>query len=187
MNSNETVWSVDDPESALIREVYARYGLAMYMAQVLEHAIVNLLLVLRFLPTRPKHKDAVSWEAAFDDFYAGEFGKTFGNMLRKLESLELVPVVLLARLRQAKEVRDVLAHSFFRDNDLAFMTQHGRAQMIAFCDNAIVEFKAIDTELDELCAPHRGRYGMTEEWLERKFQEMQAQAIHDFGSDAERP
>ncbi|MEO7384783.1 MAG: hypothetical protein ABIU18_07605 [Novosphingobium sp.] len=177
MNSDETVWPVDDPESELIREVYARYGLAMFMAQVLEHAIVNMLLMLRFLPTRPDYTNAASWEGAFDDFCAGEFGKTFGNMLRTLESLELVPAVLLARLRQAKNVRDCLAHSFFRDNDLAFMTQQGRAQMIAFCDDAVGEFKAIDIEIDELCASQRDRYGITIEWLEQKFMEMQAQAI----------
>jgi hypothetical protein len=33
------------------REVYARYGLAMYFAQVVEHAIVNLMIALR-LPQR---------------------------------------------------------------------------------------------------------------------------------------
>jgi hypothetical protein len=33
------------------REVYARYGLAMYFAQVVEHAIVNLMIALR-LPER---------------------------------------------------------------------------------------------------------------------------------------
>jgi hypothetical protein len=87
MNRLEAIWDVSDPESALIREVYARYGLAMYMAQVLEHAIVNALLVLRFLPTRPVHNSKESWESAFDDFYIGEFGKTFGNMLKTLALL----------------------------------------------------------------------------------------------------
>jgi hypothetical protein len=33
-----------DPESWLSREVFARFGLAMYSSQVLEHGIVNLVV-----------------------------------------------------------------------------------------------------------------------------------------------
>lgn len=182
MNPADAIWPVDDPESALVREVYARYGLAMYMAQVLEHAIVNALLVLRFLPTRPDHQSKESWEAAFDDFYVGEFGKTFGNMLRTLATLDIAQSPLMERLRGAKKTRDILAHSFFRDHDLAFMTQAGRAEMIVFCEAAVAEFKAIDEELEALCVPYRNRFGMTDEWIERKYQDMLTQAQREHGA-----
>ena len=42
----------DDPESEHIKEVYARFGLALYYAQVLEHAIVNALVVVDLIPAR---------------------------------------------------------------------------------------------------------------------------------------
>ncbi|WP_168727376.1 hypothetical protein [Sphingomonas sp. CCH10-B3] len=176
MNRLEAIWDVSDPESALIREVYARYGLAMYMAQVLEHAIVNALLVLRFLPTRPVHNSKESWESAFDDFYVGEFGKTFGNMLKTLDSLCILPPEIILKLRAAKSTRDMLAHSFFRDHDLQFITQSGRVAMIDVCEAAIAEFKAADDELDAFCAPFRLRFGMTDEWIDQKFRELEAQA-----------
>ena len=34
------------------KEVFARFGLAMYRAQVLEHGIVNALAVLDLIPSR---------------------------------------------------------------------------------------------------------------------------------------
>ena len=108
MNPADTILPIDDPESALVRKVYARYGLAMYMAQVLEHAIVHALLVLRFLPTRPDHRSNETWESAFDDFYVCEVGKTFDNVLRNLLALDIVPLPLMDRLREAKKTRDSL-------------------------------------------------------------------------------
>ncbi len=175
MNLLEAIWDVNDPESALTREVFARYGLAMYMAQVLEHSIVNALIVLRFLPTRPHHSSKESWEAAFDDFYNNEFGKTLGNMINTLDRLDIVPQHLVLQLRSIKKNRDVLAHSFFREHDLKFETQAGRVEMIAFCESAIAEFKAADEELEAFCAPYRRRYGMTDEWIEQKLSERKAQ------------
>ena len=176
MNPLESIWDAEDPESTLIREVYARYGLAMYMAQVLEHAVVNALLILQFLPTRPDHKSKESWESAFDDFYDGEFGRTFGNMLKTLDGLNILPPALISKLRAAKSTRDRLAHSFFRDRDLQFFTQSGRVSMIDDCEVAIAEFKAADGELEAFCAPFRLRFGMTDEWIEQKVRELETQA-----------
>lgn len=107
------IWPAEDEESVQIREVYSRYGLAMYQAQVLEHGMVNAVIVARMLPTMLEHPDRSVWEEAFDRVYDAELAKTFGNMLRALEPLGLHPD-LLGRLRAAKVERDRLAHRFFR-------------------------------------------------------------------------
>lgn len=176
MDPTDLIWPADDPESEVVREVYARYGLAMYSAQVLEHAIVNMVIVLRFMPTRSTHQSQESWEAAFDDFCIGEFGKTLGNMLRTLEKLNIVPEPLIERLRRAKEIRDVLAHRFFRKHDWDFMKQDGRAEMIVYCERAVEEFKAIDAELDTLCLSFLNQFGLTDECIKARYAEMLAQA-----------
>lgn len=176
MNPLESIWDAGDPESALIREVYARYGLTMYMAQVLEHAVVNALLVLRFLPKRPDHNSNESWESAFDDFYGRELGKTFGTTLKTLDGLSILTPELISKLRAAKSTRDRLAHSFFRDRDLQFFTQSGRVSMIDDCEAAIAEFEAADGELEAFCAPFRLRFGITDEWIEQMVRELEVQA-----------
>lgn len=109
----------------------------MHMAQVLEHAMVNAVMVISHLPTMRDHPDRASWEASFDGRYAAELAQTYGNMLKTLARLDGFPANLLDLLRAAKENRDVLAHRFFRQNDLAFMNPDGRKATIAWCEQSV--------------------------------------------------
>lgn len=138
----------------------------MYQAQVLEHGMVNAVIVARMLPTMREHPDRSSWEVAFDRAYDAELAKTFGNMLRALESVGL-SCDLLTRLRTAKVERDRLAHRFFREHAENFLSRSGRTCMIAECEEAIESFGALDAELEELTRPRREQHGITAEWLDR--------------------
>lgn len=159
------IWPADDEDAVQIREVYSRYGLAMYQAQVLEHGIVNAVIVARMLPTIRGHPERTAWEAAFDRAYDAELAKTFGNMLRALATLGL-PDDLMDGLRVAKVERDRLAHRFFREHDEDFLGRSGRTAMIAECERAIEAFAAVDAELEAFMRLQRERYGITEEWIE---------------------
>lgn len=159
------IWPAEDEDSIQIREVYSRYGLAMYQAQVLEHGMVNAVIVARMLPTMREHSDRSAWEDAFDRAYDVELAKAFGNMLRALEPLAL-PDDLMVRLRAAKIERDHLAHRFFREHDEDFLGKAGRIRMIAECEAIIERLSVIDTELEALMQPLRERYGITAEWIE---------------------
>jgi hypothetical protein len=159
------IWPASDEDSVQIREVYSRYGLAMYQAQVLEHGMVNVVIVARMLPKMRDHSDRPAWEDAFDRAYDVELAKTFGNMLRALEPLKL-PEELVDRLRVAKIERDRLAHRFFREHDEDFLGRTGRTVMIAECEDAIEMFTAIDADLEEHMRPQRERRGITSEWIE---------------------
>ena len=172
----------DDEEAVQIREVYSRYGLAMYQAQVLEHGMVNAVIIARMLPTMRRHPDRSAWEEAFDRAYDVELAKTFGNMLRALGLLN-PPEELLERLRGAKFERDRLAHRFFREHDEDFLGRAGRTRMIAECEDAIELFSAIDADLEEHIRPQRERHGITSEWIERHLAAALATAsAHDAAS-----
>lgn len=161
-----SIWPADDEDAVQIREVYSRYGLAMYQAQVLEHGIVNAVIIARMLPTMRLHPNRSAWEDAFDRAYDIELAKTFGNMLRALEPLNL-PEELLERLRGAKSERDRLAHRFFREHDKDFLSRTGRTKMIAKCEQAIEMLSATDVDLEKQMRPQRERHGITDEWIER--------------------
>lgn len=173
---NAKVYPAHDPESVLIREVYARYGLAMFMAQVLEHGIVNAMLAIKILPLRVNHTAAKEWEAALDDFFSAEFEKTFGGLVTTLTKAVALPDEVKDRLIAARDTRNMLAHRFFRNHDMHFMTTEGRGAMIAICDHAAEEFSALDQALEAFCAPHREKHGITQAWLGEKFAEMEAEA-----------
>lgn len=164
-----SLWPASDFGSAQIREVYARYGLAMYMAQVLEHAMVNAVIVMRTLPAMRDHADETSWHATFDSAFEAGLARTYGNMLRQLETLERFPSELLDRLRVAKEDRDILAHRFFRQNDLAFMNPNGRTSMIAWCEERVDLFKGLSDDIEALLGPIQAQHGITREWVDAAY------------------
>ncbi|WP_341988716.1 hypothetical protein [Azorhizobium sp. AG788] len=159
------IWPAENEDDVQMREVYSRYGLAMYCAQVLEHGMVNAVIIARMLPTLRGHPDRSAWEDAFDRAYDVEFAKTFGNMLRALGQFNL-PEELMERLRGAKSERDRLAHGFFREHAEDFLGRAGRIRMTAECEDAIEMFSTIDADLEEHMRPQRERYGITNEWIE---------------------
>jgi hypothetical protein len=140
----------------------------MSQAQVLEHGIVNTMLVFCLMPTMGAHATEESWQAAFDRFYDAEFGKTFGNMLKGLASIKDFPSDLLERLRGAKVERDHLAHRFFREHDMDFMTREGRTRMIAECEDLIERFGELDQMIEAFAHEQREKYGFTKEWIDEK-------------------
>lgn len=170
------IWPVLGFDEAQVREVYSRFGRAMFSAQVLEHGIVNALLVLRLMPTMKDHAGRTSWDEAFDRFYDSELAKTFGNMVRALEQTGAFSSDLIDRLRAAKVQRDHLAHRFFRDHDLDFMTKPGRVKMIAECEDLIEQFQEIDREIEVVVSPERERFGITPEWIDEHVSLMEAEA-----------
>lgn len=175
------IWHADDPKAVQIREVYARYGLAMYKAQVLEHGIVNAVIIANVLPTMSDYTDRITWEEDFDRAFVRELAKTFGNMLRALEPLRL-PNEIMVRLREAKLERDRLAHRFFREHDENFLNQRGRITMITECEAVIEFFSEVGADLEAHMRPLRERYGITDEWVEEKVASAVAAGEPDSGS-----
>ena len=141
----------------------------MYMVQVLEHAMVNAALVMKFLPTVREYSGGETWEKAFDKFYDVELSQTFGNMIRALSGIDGFPSDLLARLRASKEPRDTLAHRFFWQNDRAFISDAGRKGMIGWCERHISLFETLSDDLDDFTRPYRIKYGISDEWIEQVF------------------
>ena len=67
------------------KTVYAHFGLAMYLAQVLEHGLVNALVYVDLLPSRAgKPLLRKQWESEYDSFTAGHFQTTLGKMIHSL-------------------------------------------------------------------------------------------------------
>jgi len=166
-----SIWPAHGEEACQMREVYSRYGLAMYFAQVLEHSIVNTLMMMRLMPTITDFSDRQAWEEAFDEFFDQQFGKTFGNMLRELETTNALPQDITNQLRLAKFERDYLAHKFFRENAQEMMSPLGRTQMVCRCEQSIELFQVADERLEEFAAPYREKSGLTDEkvnkWIAR--------------------
>ncbi len=163
----------DDVLAEEVKEVYARFGLAFYHAQVLEHSIVNALLILDLIPTRRHNVSSQDeWESIVEAFMGHHFEATMGRMIQNLRSVTEVPSDLEVRLRDALRRRNWLAHDFFRERAVELTTSAGRDQMISEVDECRACFEASDERLEEIVTPVRNKVGITDQLLEQKLQEM---------------
>jgi hypothetical protein len=148
------------------REVYAGYGLAMYFAQVVEHAIVNLMIALR-LPER-----GVLTKRDIDQFMDEAFTMTFGRLLKELRRMDQPTHLLQRDLDQARDVRNWLAHRYFRDRSVQFMSPAGRAAMLEELGDATNLFLQVNEGLERLSAEVRAANNVSEDAVHQEYEQL---------------
>jgi len=167
-------------EDEHVKEVYARFGLAIYFAQVLEHAVVNSLVLVEFFPTHVKSfTTREAWEKEVDGFMARHFAATLGRLIGRLSSVIPVPPDLEGMLREALSMRNWLAHEYFRERATDFMTERGRDRMIDELEAARALLQRADARLNALIRPVRQKHGLTEEKIQKIYDETLAKAGGD--------
>jgi hypothetical protein len=158
-----------DNEVEHIKEVNARFGLAVYFSQVLEHGIVNALLIVDLIPSR-RHlapsKD--QWAAEVDAFTGHHFEDTIGRLINSLRSVTRLGAGLESILRNALDKRNWLVHEYFRERAEEFISDIGRQLMLKEIDECRELFQLADASLDAIVGPLRTTQGITDEWIERE-------------------
>ena len=152
MSSGNPDWRDDLPVDAQQRrEVFARYGVAMYYAQCLEHQLGLMLASMcnhGFLTVPHEARDAL-----FDQ----ELSKALGKMAQGLKKTMPVSPTLKDRLTRAVEVRNWLAHRYFRERAREILSLRGREVMISELQERADFLQALDNEFT----------GIMEKWLSR--------------------
>jgi hypothetical protein len=148
------------------REVYARYGLAMYFAQVVEHAIVNLMIALR-LPER-----GALTQRDIDQFMDEAFAMTFGRLLKELRRTGQPTHFVQRDLDQARDMRNWLAHRYFRDRAVQFMSPAGRVVMLEELDDATNLFLQVNESLERLSAEVRAANNVGEHAVRQEYEQL---------------
>jgi hypothetical protein len=150
-----------DPESHQIREVYARFGLAMYLAQNIERGLAMALAV------NGHEKIMTAWD--YDARLAENYKATFGTLVSKFIALADSEYAEMAeRLTKANDRRNELAHHYFWDRAIQFCSDKGRAEMIDELDHIRDEFTALDEELCRLAEESIRRRGYSPELLRQR-------------------
>ena len=159
------------------KEVYARFGLAVYQAQVLETGLIQALVALDFLPTNASHiSEKIDWSQKFDSFYDERAALTMGNLIKALRKLTSVPDDLEEQLRTALEERKFLVHHYFRERIMLFTTKIGRDKMIEDFTRCGKVFIAADRRLEEIVAPIHARFGITLEKIDALVEELKSKS-----------
>jgi hypothetical protein len=162
------------------KEVYAHFGLAMYRAQCVEQSIIQLLIFADFFPTNlPKYKTTEQWEKDFDKYDELLSSKTMGQLLKYLNNLSAVDSTIEALLKKALNQRNWLAHSFFVDHALSFLSSNGRDKMIQELEESRELFNIVENILSPIKHSLFEKYGLTQE----KCQEMERDLFRDANGD----
>jgi hypothetical protein len=113
------------------REVYAHAGLALQMAQILEHAIVNAMVMLDLVPkSTGTVKTVDEWYERHDAYLELQFEKTLGRLVGAIRAVATLSDQVVADLQECIRKRNYLAHHFFRVRAEEFVNEPGRRQMI---------------------------------------------------------
>lgn len=158
--------TTDLDENEHHKEVYAYAGLALYFAQVLEHGVVNAMIVAR-MPERERVT-----RAEISAFEAEQFAKTLGNMLKAMRRYVTVPPEVDTLLSEALHRRNWLAHRFFREFAVHFTSAKGRDEMLAWLQETRSVFQRADKELELITRPICEKYGITEEAIAKRVAEV---------------
>ena len=155
-----------DP-SEHVKEIYAHFGLAIYLAQVLEHGLVIALVYADLMPNRKPHHT----RADFDLFMDKHFETTMGRMIQNFKKHVAVPTEFEQLLLDARTKRNFLAHHYFRERADDFMKEAGREKMILELKTAQELFERTDDTLSEVVRPLREKLGFTDEKVEASYRE----------------
>jgi len=123
------------------KTTFAHFGLACYLASVLEHELANVLAVNRLVTAR---QDA---EQLLSDPWNDKFKATMGALVKQLEAYTQADPGLAADLIEALRLRNHLVHAFWRERADDFCTEDGRARMIAYLIKARKYFEDVDQRL----------------------------------------
>lgn len=135
---------MDDPDEELIKEVFARFGLCLYLSQVVETGMINILTALETATSSQPTRQT------FDALYKEHEDLTFGNLLKKLKRHNFFAENLEEDVRHMKSSRDHLAHRFFRNHDIDFITPAGCRHMIDILRQHKDRFDRLNKEIEAI-------------------------------------
>lgn len=148
----------NEPTDDLVREMYARFGLAYYHSEVLHRGLCIILamsdLPRRDLITRPR----------VEEHLAHAFSLTLGDVITQLDGK--VPAEYSTKLAEVREMRNFLAHHFWFDRaHLMFRADHIH-ELIYELDGYTEVFSRLDEETSAWLHAQQTELGLTEDILQ---------------------
>lgn len=162
------------------KDVYAYFGYVMYRAQCVEQSIIQLIIFFDFFQKHATSmKSAGEWAKNYDQFDGYLSAKTMGQLVKNLVSLGAVAQDIEEKLRFALKKRNWLAHKFYVDHAMNFVSENGRDLMIQELQECGEQFDVIENILTPITYSLCEKYGITQEILKETERELFAKAGGD--------
>jgi hypothetical protein len=136
-DEREWAMALDENDDPQIVEVFARFGRAVYMANVVEDSLVRALLQVKFMETKGalikaegKGFDRAKITAEWDAYEYEQHGKMMGQLVGAVEKSADLSDDLKNRIKAANRRRNYLVHDYWREQAFTMSTPEGRGEMI---------------------------------------------------------
>jgi hypothetical protein len=150
----------DYDESEHSKESFAYFGLAVYYSQVLEHQLVNMIVLLR------RSQGVVPTEEDFEALYERKFSNTLGQLINEIKQLFQLHFEDIQELKEILKLRNFIVHDYFKEKINLTFTGSGRNDLINELDKFVIRVKLMDKRLMEISNELHQRLGITQEMLE---------------------
>ena len=157
------------------REVYVKFGVAVYFCQVVETALGTYLVLLR----RMKSGKATPPEKV-DELMVKVFGNRFGQNIKEIRDLLGVEGkwIFDDDMRQALDLRNRLVHHWMRERVLELGTSENRHQLITELDDAIEQLQGADRLLTQRTKLLMEKAGVSIEALQQDLERLESLCAH---------
>jgi hypothetical protein len=174
-----------DDHNYQVREVYAQFGLTVYLAQVLEKGVVNAVTLAEAIDQHDV-RPSVPFPDLYDTLEAANARLPLGPLLKKFGRYVSEDPALLGSLTGALERRNHLAHHFFWDHANDMMSAAGREEMLAELLLLAEQMHQTDQLVTPVVRRQLRDIGWTDEAFDRaiddSLQRMHARAVAREGS-----
>ncbi|WP_026461357.1 hypothetical protein [Adhaeribacter aquaticus] len=125
-----------DEQDYIVREIFAYYGRAMYLAQVIEKGILSILLF-------NQQKFGIT-KTRYDEFLYEKSSMTFGQLKREIKEIRCFSESELDFIDKFHEKRDFLAHSYWWERTVEFCDENLQTKLLNELDELTVFFNMLN-------------------------------------------
>jgi hypothetical protein len=145
------------------KEVYAHFGLAVFLAQSIEQQAINMIAICR--QANDKLNTQVLVDTLWDNYHFGS--RTLGKLIYEILQLYQLTEEDAVELKEVLKLRNYIAHDYFRFNAELFYSDSGQKRMIRdfieFRDKA----KKLDSRLIFYTNTYMAKIGLTDEMVSK--------------------
>lgn len=148
----------NEPIEDLVREMYARFGLAYYHSEVLHRGLCIILAMSDLL-----QRDMITCPRV-EEHLANAFPLTLGHVITDLAGR--IPAEYSTRLEEALEKRNFLAHHFRFDRAHLMFQADAIQRLIEELDGCSAVFSRLDEETTAWSHKRQNELGITDDILQ---------------------
>lgn len=171
---SDRVLEILEPADWQTREVYARFGLAIYHCNCVEAQLANYILLLRIArgggPTTRQEVEALE---------ARILSGTFGQNLGEVRDLLGGDWALADDMAELLKLRNHLAHHWWRERIMEMGTDKRRAALIDELEGIRERMDVGDAELVARCRRIHKKLGFPDDMVETEYAKVMEQTAQD--------